>query len=178
MAIARQNQIAASTPLKCCSAVEIRRFLPPIEDDFGVYYILTNTADPIDPDLSLWELARSIKAQLNRNTAPDQIFAHLPNVDALMSTLPSPDDIVKMMEMVNGHDLLVSNLGSLTIPQQYGELQLAAVHGPSMTSHVDRELEVGVTTLGSQMSFNLIYSGLDFSIAQIEQLQHTAMQFF
>jgi Condensation domain len=177
LAIAQQNQIAAATPLKCCSAVEIRKFLPPIEDDFGVYYMLTNTADPIDPDLSLWELARSIKAQLNQNTAPERIFAHLPDVDALMSTMPSSDDIVNMMEMINGHDLLVSNLGNLTIPQQYGELQLAAVHGPSMTSHVDRELEVGVTTLGTQMSFNLIYAGSDFSVAQIEQLKHTAMQF-
>jgi hypothetical protein len=77
----------------------------------------------------------------------------------------------------------VSNLGRLTIPQQYGELQLAAVYSPSIFNHFDLDLVVGVTTLGSRMFFSLTYSECiagdprsGFSVAQIEQFQQTAMQ--
>lgn len=77
---------------------------------------------------------------------------------------------------MNGYDLLVSNLGRLNIPQQYGYLQLAAIYGPSATTHVESDRFVGVATLGDKMFFNLIYSESDISPAQIERLQQEAMQ--
>lgn len=177
LTIAQQPEVDAATPLKCLTAINFRRFLPAIEDDFGFYYGLIKTVHSIDPALSVWELARLIKAELDRRTAPDRIFAHLPEIEGFLSTQPSFDDVVKMVEVVNGCDLCVTNLGRLTIPQQYGELQLAAVYGPSIFSHTDRDLFVGITTLGERMFFSFTYSELDFSATQIEQIQQTAMQF-
>jgi NRPS condensation-like uncharacterized protein len=181
LAIAHQrtqkNDLEESTTLKCFSPINLRRFLPAIEEDFGFYFTAYVTTDTITPDLSLWELAHSIKAQLNQKMAPEQIFAHLPHSEAFLSTLPSTDEVVDMVETVNGYDVLVSNLGRLTIPQQYGELQLAAVYGPSGTTHIDCDRMVGVTTLGDQMFFSLVYSELEISPAQIKQLQQKVMQF-
>ncbi|MGH7999690.1 MAG: condensation domain-containing protein [Brasilonema sp.] len=173
----QKNDLEKSTTLKCLSPINVRRFLPGIEEDFGFYFTAIVTTDTITPDLSLWELAHSIKAQLNQKMAPEQIFAHLPNSEAFVSTLPSTDEVVDMMETVNGYDVLVTNLGRLTIPQQYGEFQLVAVYGPSGTTHIDRDRMVGVMTLGDQMFFSLVYSELEISPAQIEQLQQKAMQF-
>ncbi|HEY9847671.1 MAG TPA: hypothetical protein V6D03_15920, partial [Candidatus Caenarcaniphilales bacterium] len=76
---------------------------------------------------------------------------------------------------LNSYDLLVSNLGRLNIPMQYGDLQLAAIYGPSATMHIPNDRFVGVATLGDQMFFNLIYSESDISSLQIEWLQQEAM---
>ncbi len=173
----QQNEFEESTPLKCLSAINIRRFLPQIEEDFGFYFTGIVTTDNITPNLSLWDLARSIKVQLNQKIAPEQIFAHLPDLEAFMSALPSPIEVLKMTETAYNYDVCVTNLGRLTIPQQYGEFQLASVYGPSAMTHVSHNFVVGVTTLGEQMFFSLVYSDLKNSPAQIEKLQQKAMQF-
>ncbi len=128
-------------------------------------------------DLSVWELARSIKSQIDLKTTPAQIFAHIPNSEAFIATLPSPDEVVVALETVNRYDLNVSNLGRLKIDRQYGEFQLTAVYRPAPTNHMERTFIVGVATLGERMFFSLVYPESDFLSAQIEQLQQTAMQF-
>jgi NAD-dependent oxidoreductase involved in siderophore biosynthesis len=105
----------------------------------------------------------------------DQIFAHLPEAQAFIATLPSAD-LVKKVIQESDYDVLVSNLGRLNIPRQYGHLQLAAFYGPSATSHFKNDRFVGVATLGDQMFFSLVYSESDISPTQIERLQQEAMQ--
>jgi hypothetical protein len=74
-------------PLKCFCAIDLRPFLPTIEEDFGAYFTFILTADKISADLSVWELARSIKSQIDLKTTPAQIFAHIPNSEAFIATL-------------------------------------------------------------------------------------------
>jgi hypothetical protein len=130
----------------------------------------------VERELTNWELARSIKTQLDQKINSEQIFADLPNSEAFISTHPSPDDAVTAIETAYIKDITVSNLGRLKIPQQYGELQLAAVYSPSIFDRFDRDLVVGVITLGGRVFFSLTYSESGFSVAQIEQFQQTAMQ--
>ena len=179
-----QSNLEESTSLNCLSPINVRRFLPVIEEDFGHYLTYALTTDRIAPNLSVWELARwrslsareSIKTQLDQKINSEQIFADLPNSEAFIFTHPSPDDAVTAIETAYIKDITVSNLGRLKIPQQYGQLQLAAVYSPSIFNHFDRDLVVGVTTLGVRMFFSLTYSESGFSVAQIEQFQQTAMQ--
>jgi NRPS condensation-like uncharacterized protein len=128
LTLAQQPQDDAAIPFKCMTAIDIRRFLPVVEDDFGSYYVLKMTTHPIDPALSLWDVAHAVKAQLDCHTAPDQIFAHLSDVEGFLSTQPSSDDVVKMMETASSNDVFVSNLGRLTIPQQYGKSTINIQH--------------------------------------------------
>jgi hypothetical protein len=126
--------------LKCFGAINIRQFLtPPIQEDFGYYFTTTVTSHTITPNLWLWDLARAIKSQLRQKMSPDQIFAHLPEAQAFISTLPSAGLVKDVLQAVNGYDILVSNLGRLNIPQQYGDLQLAAIYGPSATTHIESD---------------------------------------
>jgi Alcohol acetyltransferase len=171
-----QSNLEESISLKCLSPINVRRFLPVIEEDFGHYLTYALTTDRFAPNLTVWELARSIKTQLDQKINSQQIFAYIPNSEAFISTHPSPDDAVAATETAFVKDITVSNLSRLTIPQQYGELQLAAVYSPSIFNHFDRDLVVGVTTLGGRMFFSLTYSESGFSVAQIEQFQQTAMQ--
>jgi NRPS condensation-like uncharacterized protein len=168
---------AEAIPLKCLSPIDIRRFLPALAENVGAYFTYHLVIDQVDSDSSLWELARSIKTQLDQKINPEQIFADLPDSETFMSTQPSPTDVIAATEAAIHHDLNVSNLGRLEIAQQYGEIQLTSVYAPSAICHIENALFVGVATLGDRMFFNLVYSESDFSAAQIKQLQQTAMQF-
>jgi Condensation domain len=180
LAIAEQGSpkisLRESAILKCLSPIDVREFLPAIDEDFGFYFTTIVTTSNVTADLSLWDLARQVKDQLYQRMTPTQIFTHIPDTEGFISTLPSHEDTVNMMETVNDYDVLVSNLGHLTIPNQYGELQLAAVYGPALMSHIDQDLVVGVTTLDNKMFFSLVYSELNILTSQIEQLKQKAME--
>jgi hypothetical protein len=81
-----------------------------------------------------------------------------------------------MMDAVNEHDFLISNLGKLDIPEEYGKLKLVAIYGPSLMSHVDRDLIVGVMTFRDRMSLTITYSESFFTKSEIRQLQEKAME--
>lgn len=163
--------------LKSLTPINIRQFLiPPIQEDFGYYFTSSILAHPITPDVSLWDLAHAIKAQLNEKISPDQIFAHLPEAQAFIATSPSIDGIKKMFQELYRYDVLISNFGRLQIPTQYGHLQLAAMYGPSGATHVLNGRFIGVATLGNQMFFSLVYPDSNIPLAEIEYLQQEAMQ--
>lgn len=164
--------------LKCLTPINIRRFLtPPIQEDFGYYYIIYTSAHPITSNLSLWDLAHAIKAQLNQKMSLDQIFAHLPEAQAFITTRPSAAVVKEVFEDLYPYDVLVSNFGRLHIPTQYGHLHLEAVYGPSLMTHFSNDPPfVGVATLGDQIFFNLVYSESHTSLTQIKHLQQEAMR--
>jgi Condensation domain len=177
LAIYQQSDIdVQSSELKCLIPINIRQFLAPlVQEDFGYYFTQMIMTHTVTPNLSLWDLAHAIKSQLKQKMSPDWIFTHLPEAQDFIATLPSAD-LVKKVIQLNGYDVLVSNLGRLNIPRQYGHLQLAAFYGPSATSHFENDRFVGVATLGDQMFFSLVYSESDISPTQIERLQQEAMQ--
>lgn len=58
--------------LRCFTPINIRQHLAPtIQEDFGNYFITHVTNHPITSDLSLWDLARAIKTQLQQKMVPD-----------------------------------------------------------------------------------------------------------
>jgi hypothetical protein len=176
LAIATQSK--QSSTLKCLSAINIRRYLSPsIESDFGLYSLLGLTFHTLTANQSLWDIARSLKSQLNQQMLPDKIFEWIPAHQALMSTNPSPSLVYQgFIEQFN-HDLLVSNLGHLNIHKQFGQLQLEAIYGPAITGRIiEKDRVVGVATLGDKMCFTLTYSESDTSPVQAEQLQKEAMR--
>jgi NRPS condensation-like uncharacterized protein len=162
--------------LKCLSPVDIRGLFSEINDDFGYYFTAVNTEHSITPDLSIWDLAHSVKSQINEKIAPSNFFARLPELEAFLSTSPSHKEAVEMMDAVNEHDFLISNLGKLDIPEEYGKLKLVAIYGPSLMSHVDRDLIVGVMTFRDRMSLTITYSESFFTKSEIRQLQEKAME--
>ncbi|MGH8002015.1 MAG: phthiocerol/phthiodiolone dimycocerosyl transferase family protein, partial [Brasilonema sp.] len=175
---AQQNHFQQPSTLRCLSPVNIRRLLSPsIEEDFGYYFCLTVTSHTLTPNLTLWDLARSLKSQLNQQTLPNTIFADIPQMQAFLSTNPSPNIVRDMLQDSKGYDVLVSNLGKLNIQKQFGDLQLTAIYGPIATTRmIDNERFVGVATLEDQMFFTFVYSELDMSPAKVELLQKAAMQ--
>lgn len=75
--------------LNCLTAINIRQFLtPPIQEDFGYYFTSSISAHIITPNLSLWDLARVIKAQLNQKIHPDRFLPIFPKLKRLLPQIP------------------------------------------------------------------------------------------
>ncbi|WP_392531078.1 condensation domain-containing protein [Nostoc sp. C117] len=173
----RNNDFKQHSKLKCFSPINIRRFITSnIQEDFGLYLAAITTEHDLKPDLYVWDFARSIKYQLHQRMLPDQIFAHLPQIEDFICTFPSPSSVKDLFWKVNSYDIGVSNLGRLNIPYQYGQLELAAIYGPALTTHYTNDRFVGVATLNNKMFFTLVYSVAEFLPAQIQLLQKKALQ--
>jgi NRPS condensation-like uncharacterized protein len=176
--LAMAKEIDRNCPtLKCLSPINIRRYLSPaIAEDFGYYISSGLTSHVLTPDLSLWDLARSLKDQLNGQMSPEKIFEGVPRRQAFMSTNPSPSMMQEVFNQSYSYDLLVTNLGRLNVTQQFGKLELQAIYGPAVMTRIQSDRVLGVTTLGDQLFFTLTYSESELSPARMEQLQQEAMQ--
>jgi Condensation domain len=159
---------------KCLTPIDIRRMIG-VADDFGYYFTAVVTNHSITPNLSIWDLARSVSSQLDQKMAPSSIFASLPELEAFLSTSPSHAEVVSMLDLVNDHDILISNLGRVDIPEEYGELKLTGIYGPSLMSHMEKELVVGVMTFADRMTLCLTYDEIYFSHSEVDRLQEKAM---
>ncbi len=51
------------------------------------------TSHPLISDLGLWEMARSLKDQLNQQMSPNHLFEEIPDFQAFMSTCPSRSEM-------------------------------------------------------------------------------------
>jgi len=84
-----ETQSQRNEPLICLSPINIRKYLlPPVQEEYGFYMFVKATSHPLISDLGLWELARSLKDQLNQQMSPNHLFEEIPNLQAFISTCP------------------------------------------------------------------------------------------
>ncbi len=180
LAIANEGETRSpqTYPLKCLSSINLRKYLsPPIQEEFGFYAWAEMTSHPSISDLGLWEIARSLKEQLNQKMSINKIFGDIPARQALMSTSPSSSMMWQLYAEQYRYELLVSNLGYLNFFPQFGQLQLEAIYGPAtMSTFRENHGVIGVATVQGRMFFTLTYSGTEMSPDQAEQFQQKAMR--
>ena len=73
-------------------------------------------------------------------------------------------------------DILISNLGRLDIPVDYGDLKLLAVMGPAVYSD-STELSLEVVTIGGQMQMTLTFPKSMASTQAAGQIRERAMMY-
>ncbi|HIK04215.1 MAG TPA: hypothetical protein IGS40_05805 [Trichormus sp. M33_DOE_039] len=155
--------IAASETSKssfnCFSPVNVRSFLTSaVTENCGLYIFPALSTNSLTPNLTLWELASSIKAQLRSQTTIENLQSKAMEYERLMAANPNPEMVLQLFKKYYGFDLMVTNLGRLNLPQQFGELQLPALYGPAVMMGVENERVLGVTTLGNQIFFTFVYA--------------------
>ncbi|WP_341532031.1 condensation domain-containing protein (plasmid) [Nostoc sp. UHCC 0302] len=162
--------------LKCLSPIDIRRYLAPlIVEDCGYYASVGLTTHSITPNLTLWDIARALKSQLHPQIALDKIAQRITESQAFLKTNPSPSQVRQAFNDVYGHDVLVSNLGRLNIPHQFGNLRLQAIYGPAVATYMKNERFIGVATVNNQMFFTFTYLESEILTATALKLQQAAM---
>ncbi|MDZ8050816.1 MAG: phthiocerol/phthiodiolone dimycocerosyl transferase family protein [Aulosira sp. ZfuVER01] len=175
LAVAQES--GQQSNLKCVSPIDIRQHLAPlIVEDCGYYASVGMTTHDITPDLTLWDIARSLKSQLHPQITLDQVAERIIASQAFLQTNPSPAQVKQAFDDAYTHEVLVSNLGRLNIPQEYGNIRLQAIYGPAVVTHLKNERFIGVATVENQMFFTCTYLDPETSPAEAMQLQQAAIQ--
>lgn len=161
--------------IKCLSPLNARNYLvPPVGTDMGVYIALPVTTHKLQPQSNFWDIARELRYQINEVIAQGKMFEGIPKLKAFLSTKPTPESVYQQI-LKRGDDLAVSNLGRLNIPQQFGNLHLYGIYGPTLLGSENVKV-VSVGTLGEKMFFTFTCLETVTSQADAMQIQARAMQ--
>jgi hypothetical protein len=173
LSIAQQMNWPEQTSHECLSPCNVRKYLvPEIGEDFGLYICSLLSSHILKPETSFWELAQEVKHKINEWTA-GKLFDDIPKSTAYLSTQPDPQTVYQQMD--EKIKLVITNLGRLNIPQQYGSLYLEAIYGPTAQGSENAKT-VGVTTLGGKMFLTLTFSESVLPRSLAEKIQRAAMQ--
>lgn len=107
---------------------------------------------------------------------PEQVMAAIQQSQAWMSANPSSIQVWQGFIEQFSCDIVVTNLGRLALPQQFGQLQLRGIYGPSVMGGRDYCRGLGVTTIGERLCFTLVCPDSVLSSAAVIQLQQEAMK--
>ncbi|MEM7555567.1 MAG: condensation domain-containing protein [Cyanobacteria bacterium P01_A01_bin.84] len=175
-AIIQQNCSEKPQNINCLSAINTRNYLiPRVGENIGLYHTGLTTLHTLTPSANLYDIARSVKQQLNQGMAPDRIFEGVSQLQAWISTNPTPSVVVKEIEEQFQYDLVVTNLGRITFSQYFDGLKLHAIYGPVGFPSLKTPWFVGVTTVEKQLFFTLVCKSTMLQ-AKAENIQQEAMQ--
>ncbi|KAB8318238.1 hypothetical protein SD81_017325 [Tolypothrix campylonemoides VB511288] len=177
LAVRHQNHSEQPQNLKCMSPINLRPYLTSVNQEDVILWISAGrTSHHLSADANLWDVARSVKQQLNQIMTPDKFFEEIFQTQEWASTHPSPDVVLQgFRDQLFDSDIGVSNLGRLTIQQQYGELELQAIYGPVVRIGAENDRLVGVATLGDRLFFTLVSEESVMSRAQTNALHEEAI---
>jgi Condensation domain len=178
LAIACQSDSKQQQTLSCLTPIDLqRRFMSVTDARFSLCTTAARTSHALTPNTSVWAVAQSVKQQLNSATEFKQVMVGTQQAQALMSTNPSAIQVWQGFIERYGSDIIVTNLGRLAIPQQFVQLQLRGIYGPSTLGSRNHVLGVGVATVGERLCFTLAYPPESaLSPEATTQLQQDAMQ--
>jgi hypothetical protein len=150
------------------------RLKEPVSETIGMLITPTPLCDvDCQPGRHFWDEARAFKSQLNGQNSDEALFALMVDSDQVIGAAPYSrvvDDFLHMVKTTpTPFDMLVTNLGVLPLPTDYGSLHLEAVYGP-MVLLKEGECVCGVSTIGGKAFFTLTYRNLLMSLQTAEQL--------
>lgn len=158
---ATPNQLANKQliqTLKCFSPANLRPYLQSASPlDCGIYVAPVQTLHNLAADSLFWEIARSLKAALMAKLRASHLLQLAQQHEVLVGAKPTPEMIRQIFVERCASDVMVTNLGRLEIPQQFGGLRLRAIYGPVVLSAFKQERVVGIATLGDQLRFTFTH---------------------
>lgn len=161
-ALAENSPSRRRVTMGCATAVSLRRELsPPVHEEMGLYVSQVTTFHRITDEqgapLSLWQLARQIKAQLSRTMENGEQYLTLPLIGLFIPRGKNPGPrFIRRFDGGSPAALAVTNIGPLPIPLIYGPFVIKNCHfavNPSVVS----PLIVTASSLGEVLNLNLIH---------------------
>ncbi|MBD2248542.1 condensation domain-containing protein [Nostoc sp. FACHB-888] len=177
LAIVRQSSSKQPQTLRCMTPINLQRhFMSATDAQFSLGATAAKTGHTLTPDTSVWAVAQSVKQQLNQAMETERVMAEIQQSQAWMSTNPSSTQVLQGFIEQQACDLAVTNLGRLAIAQQFGQLQLRRIYGPSGMGPKEFSRILGVATVSDQLCFTLFCPESVMSSAAVDQLLQEAMQ--
>jgi hypothetical protein len=157
LAVAGRRVSAAwqDIPVRVVSPVNTRPALG-VGEDCGVFVgAATSTLHSNLSELSatgFWDLARHAKASVAPGQTQEGIAAVVSVLQQAVADAPDVATASEFATTVFAREGLITNLGSLPFPGQFGSLKLKAIWGPSVLSGLEGEQTIGAATVGGTLS--------------------------
>lgn len=164
------NHHPAEPTLRCFSPINLRPYLTSeFEQAFGLYIAPAQTTHPITHQTQFWQTARSLKSQLMRQVEATYLRKLGQQYEVLMSTQPSPEFVQQLFTNKFPSDVMVTNLGRVTVPQYEGNLTLKAIYGPLVLLGFAQERVCGVATFGDRLFYTVVHQASEAEAILVKQ---------
>jgi Condensation domain len=132
-------------PLRILSPIDTRQLLGLGDDCALLVDAAAVTFEPPEAT-TFWEIARTAMARLRPAQRLENITAARRGFHLIMQQGVDVPAAANMLAQGFAHEILLSNLGNLPYPTDFGKLRLEAVWGPIVSSRLKDAHTVGVTT--------------------------------
>jgi NRPS condensation-like uncharacterized protein len=168
--------------------VDFRNYLTQeIGSALGLYASAVKLRFNYDPTKTFWDSARELDRNIKDQLTVENIFAsqrtsalHPSVMDGVVYAMFGDLDdgmaqkLASRMQKEGRTGILVSNLGRLDIPIQYGQLELEWIKPPAVYAGI-AEKALEVLTIGNRMHFTLTYGLMKIDDSTMENLKEAAM---
>ncbi|MGC1378019.1 MAG: hypothetical protein WA821_17440, partial [Anaerolineales bacterium] len=160
LAISRQIKSSARLTVSCGSVVNLRKQLcPPLGDELGMLASGVITPHKLWPTPEFWSLAQEIKRDMNHAIETGEIYVTMTLAGKLTPKSALPDAFANRMTNFFPYATIVTNIGKVEIPEQYGLMKLTQLHfAASLKSLAGKEFNLTAATFAGQMRLNFFYT--------------------
>lgn len=157
-------------PIGCMSPVNMRPVLdPPLGDEVGFYASMVVTAHTVK-DVQFWDLARHIKNDVHHAITSGESFVSVKLLDLFIPKNMTSSRLIKRISQVYPVAVLLSNVGKITMPAQYGPYTLEEFHVAIANKAVPHIPNIVILTYQNRLSMTFSYIEPPFSSDQIDTL--------
>ncbi len=152
---AHRQVMGAASHGKVISPVDIRRFIPEIkQDQLFAFAPIAELSDSAEKGADFWARARQLKNDLTDAIDKMDIRKLLFTSDYFHS---AGKYMVRLLRQTDGtHDVTLSNMGRLDIPEQYEHFMLETIYSPSAAFPWRNANTLVISTFGGQADFSFI----------------------
>ncbi|MBP0594796.1 condensation protein [Paraburkholderia sp. LEh10] len=137
--------------MRIVSPVDLRRRLLDDSDHLGLCTGGVVLVDDGPRDANLWARARHLGQAFVSIQSPEVLAGMVLGADGMAANISEPDEARALFLDKFPRDAVVTNLGVVNLPRQYGPLKLESLWGPAVSMGVVGEQVVGAVTFNNQL---------------------------
>lgn len=167
------KQLKSYSRLYC--AVDMRKFLPEIKEDmFFAFPAMISLSLKANENNNLWVPARMFKEKLQQEINKMDINKFFLYSSGLLRALPKMSKYAKAERGI--HDFTFSNMGKVRIKENYGILEVEALHSPSTMFPFGNPSTLSTTTFRGEIDFIFTSDEAFIKKEEAMMLKQNAMQ--
>ncbi|MFS2150749.1 phthiocerol/phthiodiolone dimycocerosyl transferase family protein [Rhizobium sp. Rhizsp42] len=136
----------AVVPPRVFSPVDARRRLLKHTENLGAY-VNAVTVDTLKFSENFWEDARHFSSKVGLFNDPDVLAFGVRGVRAALAGNPTVAETAAVWAHVYGAEILMTNLGVLEFPTNFGDVRVTGIWGPAVSTGISQEQTLGIASL-------------------------------
>jgi len=138
------------TPVRIVSPVDLRQRVLGGSEQLGMYLSGLRLVDD-DPGMDFWLRAQRNSDAFDIFNFADGIRTAVGTLDHHVASLKTSAKAIDLLARTFAADILMTNMGAVAIPSDYGAMTLEAIWGPSVTLGFEGEQTIGTSSFGGRL---------------------------